>query len=68
MWKRKFLILAIIALVVSVVCLAVSDTSASIADTSIPDNGITSNQSEAHNSTASATITITWTTASPPDE
>jgi len=38
-------------------------TNASVADTNIPDNEVTSSLSEANNSSASATITITWTTA-----
>ena len=35
----------------------------SLADSSIPDNEMTTSQTEASNSSVSATITITWTTA-----
>jgi len=55
----------LIALVVLVVILAgssasaVSDTRVSLTDSNIPDNGITTSQTEASNSSASATITIT---------
>lgn len=54
----------ILGIVLILACLAVSDSRASIADTSIPDNEVTS--SEANNSSATATITITMTTL--PDE
>ena len=37
----------------------ISDSSAPLADTSIPDNEITTSQTEASNSSATATITIT---------
>jgi hypothetical protein len=37
----------------------VPDTGASLADSNIPDNEITTSQTEASNSSASATITIT---------
>jgi len=43
-------------------------TNASVADTNIPDNEVTSSLSEANNSSGSATIMITWTTVSLPDE
>jgi hypothetical protein len=55
----------LIALVVLVMILAslpvsvVSDTGASLTDSSIPDNEVTTSQTEASNSSASATITIT---------
>jgi hypothetical protein len=57
----------LIVLLVLVVVLAsssaspVSDTSASLADSSIPDNEITTNQTEASDSSASTSITITMT-------
>ena len=37
----------------------VSDTSASLTDSNIPDNELTTSQTEASNSSASATIMIT---------
>ncbi len=37
---------------------AIADTGISIANTDIPDSEVTSSQSEANNSSASATITI----------
>jgi hypothetical protein len=40
---------------------AVSDTGSSLTDSNIPDNEITTSQTEASNSSASATITITMT-------
>ena len=58
-------LILLIALVVLVVILAgsspstVFDTGASLADSNIPDNEITTRQTEASNSSASATITIT---------
>jgi len=39
----------------------VFDTNTSLADTNIRDNGITTSQTEASNSSTSATITITMT-------
>jgi hypothetical protein len=59
----KKLLLLMLIMVVALLMLGISDTKASIADSSIPDKGITSNLSEANNSSATATITITWTTA-----
>jgi hypothetical protein len=41
---------------------AMSDTSASLNDSSIPDNNMTSNQTEAGNASVSATIAITMYT------
>jgi hypothetical protein len=58
--RSVFLITFAILLLVSVL-LGLSDTDISVADASIPDNEVTSN--EANNSSASATITITMTTA-----
>jgi hypothetical protein len=46
--------------------LVVSDTGASPTDSNIPDNELTASQTEASNSWASATITITMYTL--PDE
>lgn len=47
-----------------ILSLQLPDAHTSIADTNIRDNEVTSNVSEAENpDSASATITITWTTA-----
>jgi len=62
MWKLRLLILGLVLMVI-VACLAVSDSRALIADTSVPNNEVTSSGSEANNSSASATLTITMTTA-----
>jgi len=48
------------ALRTGILSLQLADSTASIAYTSIPDNEATSNLNEANNSSASATITITW--------
>ena len=62
-------IIALVAVILAgIALLVISDTNASIADTAIPDNEVTSNQSGANNSSATATITITWTTVSLPGE
>jgi len=58
-------LIVLVALVVLVMILAgssasvVSDTGASLADSKISDNKVTTSQTEASNSSASATITIT---------
>jgi len=58
-------VILLIALTLLVMILAklpasvVSDTSVSLTDSNIADNEITTNQTEASNSSASATITIT---------
>ena len=53
-------LILLIALVVMLPVLVVSDTS--LTASSIPDNEITASQTEASNSSASATITITMYT------
>jgi len=70
MLKGNLVILAIVALVLSMFLLGVSDSKASVADTGAPDAEVSSeevagNETEAEDSPASssATITITWTTA-----
>lgn len=60
MRRHKLVILAIVALVASIVCLATSDSAASIVDTSSADDAVTTNPGKATNSSASATITISW--------
>lgn len=59
---KKLLLLVLIAIVALLIS-GISDTKAAIADTSIPDNEVTSSQTEANNSSASAIIKITWRTA-----
>lgn len=63
--KRLIVLVALPALLVGFVLSNTADTSTSISDTSIPDNEVASSISEANNSPASATITVTWTTVSP---
>jgi len=58
---RLFFIAIIVVLLAGVVLFGLSDTAISIADTSIPDDEITTSQTEASNSSASAAITITMT-------
>ena len=57
--KRLILVIALVVILVGLPVLVVSDTGASLTDGSIPDNEITTSQTEANNSSASATITIT---------
>ena len=61
--KRLILLTALVVILAGLSASVVSDTSASRIDSSIPDNEITSSQAGASNSSASATITITWITA-----
>ena len=51
-----------------ILSLQLADSTASTADADIPGNDVASSLGEANNSSASATITITWTTARLPDE
>ena len=60
--KRLILLIALVMLVMILAgssASAVSDTNPSLADTGVPDNEITSSQTQVGNSSASATITIT---------
>lgn len=57
--KRLAVLVAVVALLAAPLISGLSDITALVANTSIPDNEITSSQSEANNSSASATITIT---------
>ena len=60
--KRLILSIALVELVIilaKIPASAVSDTSASPIDGNIPHNELTTRQTEASNSSASATITIT---------
>ncbi len=61
--KRLILLTALVVILAGLSASVVSDTSASRVDSSIPDNEITSSQTEASDSSASAIITITWTAA-----
>ena len=67
MKRPVFLITFAILLLVSVL-LGLSDTAISSDDTASPDNAVTTTQIRVSNSSASATITITWTTASQFDD
>ena len=66
--KRPVVLFTLSIINVVLNLLGLSDNVISIADTSIPDNEIAGSVSKASNSSATATITITWTTASLPDE
>ena len=57
--KRLILLVALVVILAGLSASVASDTSISIGDTNIPDNEITTSQTEASNSSASATITIT---------
>ncbi len=57
--KRLILLIALIVIIAGLPVLVVSDTSASRADSNIPDNELTTSQTQASNPSASATITIT---------
>jgi len=51
-------------LLIGLVLLGSNDRDISVADTSIPDNKMTTSQTEASNSSAIAMIMIVWTTPS----
>ena len=57
--KRLILLIALLVILAGSSASAVSDTSASLTGSNIPHNEITTSQTEASNSSASATITIT---------
>ena len=57
--KRPFLLIILAILLAGFILFGLIDTAISIADTSAPENEVTSTISEAKNSSASATITIT---------
>ena len=59
--KRLILLTTLAVILAGLPVLVVSDTGAPLADSSIPDNDLTTSQTEASNSSASATITITMT-------
>jgi len=67
--KRSVVLLAVVALLIALLISGLSDATALVADTGISDNDKASSVGEADNpDSASATITITWTTARSPDE
>jgi hypothetical protein len=55
--KRLILLITLVVILAGLPVLVVSDTLPT--DSNIPDNELTTNQTEASNSSASATITIT---------
>jgi hypothetical protein len=57
--KRLIPLIAVVVILAGLPALVVPDTGASPTDSNIPDNEITTSQTEANNSSASATITIT---------
>ncbi len=57
--KRLIPLIAVVLILAGLPVLVVSDTGASPTDSDIPDSEITTSQTEASNSSASATITIT---------
>ena len=59
--KRLIPLIAIIVIPVGLPVLAMPDTGASLTDSNVPDNEMTTGQTKASNSSASATITITMT-------
>lgn len=63
MARHKPAILTIVVLVATMICLATLGDGGSIADTSSDDDVVTTNPGKASNSSASATISITLTTA-----
>ena len=64
--KRLFFLVIFASLLAALILFGLSD--AAISGESIPDDEITTSQTEASNSSASGTITITWTTAPLSDE
>ena len=60
--KRLILLIILVVIIASLPVLVVPDTGATLSDSSIPDNEVTTSQTEASNSSASATITITMYT------
>jgi hypothetical protein len=57
--KKPFLLAALAILLAGLILLGLSDTSTSIADTGVPNNEVARSISEASNSSAGTTITIT---------
>lgn len=61
--KNLVTVIVLAILIVGLALSGLTDTRIAIADTSIPDDEITTLQTEETNSSATATITITMTTA-----
>ena len=57
--KRLIPLIALVVILAGLPILVVSDAGASLTDSNIPDNELTTDQTEASNSSASAIITIT---------
>jgi hypothetical protein len=62
--KRLVTVVTTAILLIGSVLLGLSDMDISVADTSVPDNGITTSQSEASNSSTIAMTMTAWTTPS----
>lgn len=59
--KRAFFLVVLASILAGLILFGLSDTAISFTDTGTPDNEVTGYISEASNSSASATITITMT-------
>ena len=57
--KKLIPLIALVVILASLPVLVVSDTGASLTDSNIPDNELTTSRTEASNSSAGVTITIT---------
>lgn len=57
--RRQIPLIALVVILAGLPVVVVSDTGASPTDSNIPDNEITTSQTKASNSSASASITIT---------
>ena len=60
--KRLIILIALIMILAGLSASAASDIGAPLTDSNIPDNEVTTSQTEASNSSASARITITMYT------
>ena len=60
--KRRIPLIALIVILAGLPVVVVSDTSASLSNANISDNEINTSQTEARNSSAGASITITMYT------
>jgi hypothetical protein len=60
--QRLLFVVILAVILIGLPLLVLSDTDIPIGDTHIPNNEVTSNTSQANNSSASATITITMYT------
>ena len=62
--KGLVVVITLAILLVGLVSTGFGDAHISVADTSVPDNGITTSQSEASNSSTIAMTMTAWTTPS----